>query len=433
LIGYGGAAFGGKTDGLLGIAGAIALSYPGSNVAIFRRTFTELGGAGGLIQRSQELWSGIGIYNQSAHRWDWPGGSKTFFCHCQYESDVFSYHGWQIDVVLGDEATEFTWYMIDYILSRNRATVSGLTPFAVLAANPGGVGHAWYKAMFIDPGASEQVREIVNPNGKRSKTWMLRAFADDNVIGMARDPGYKSRLRERETSLAEALLEGNWNVFSGQAFAQWNVEKHTEQLGLLPGTYIRWRAMDYGYVHPADMGWFARDPDNGRVFMYREENASGLTDRQQARRMKELTAPDELIRITYASPDMWARKNVADVVSTAADEFAAEGVVLTKADNDRVNGKRKLDRLLAPLADGKPGLIVDTDCQWFIRVMANLVRSRLNPEDVEKVEGDDPYDMVRYGLTNITPYLTPQQRRTPAEEQYFTRAPISRLGRRGRL
>ena len=33
--------------------------------------------------------------------------------------------------------------------------------------------------------------------------------------------------------------------------------------------------------------------------------------------------------------------------------------------------------------------------------MPHLVRSKLNPEDVEKVDGDDPYDGFRYGMTKI--------------------------------
>jgi len=33
--------------------------------------------------------------------------------------------------------------------------------------------------------------------------------------------------------------------------------------------------------------------------------------------------------------------------------------------------------------------------------MSTVVRDDRNPEDVKKVDGDDAYDMLRYGLTNM--------------------------------
>jgi hypothetical protein len=99
---------------------------------------------------------------------------------------------------------------------------------------------------------------------------------------------------------------------------------------------------------------------------------------------------------------MWRAQRADKVVTTAPESFAKSGIILTKADNDRVNGKRKLNQLLAPMADGLPGLQVFEQCTDLIKCMPTLVRSKLNPEDVEKVDGDDPYDAARYGLTNMT-------------------------------
>ena len=116
--------------------------------------------------------------------------------------------------------------------------------------------------------------------------------------------------------------------------------------------------------------------------------------------IKDMTLPGERIAFTFASPDMWNRKNANDLVTTAADEYAREGVPLTRADNDRLSGKRKIDRLLADLPDGMPGIMVCESCKELIKLFPNLVRDRTNPEDVLKMDGDDPYDAMRYGLTN---------------------------------
>jgi len=182
----------------------------------------------------------------------------------------------------------------------------------------------------------------------------------------------------------------------------------------LPSWYPRWMALDYGFTHPMSVHWFAMDPDNGRIFVYREVVQAGLTDRKQAKLIKGVELPDEKIGVRYASPDMWGQKNVDDKITTSADEFKAEAVLLTKADNDRLNGKRKIHRALANLPDGDPGLIVLDNCPILIKTMPSLVRSKTNPEDVEKKDGDDPYDSLRYGFTRMPAgEVEPQSMPTP--------------------
>ncbi len=55
IVGYGGAAGGGKTDALLAAGLAVALRHQGAQVGFFRRQLSELSGAGGAIARSHEL------------------------------------------------------------------------------------------------------------------------------------------------------------------------------------------------------------------------------------------------------------------------------------------------------------------------------------------------------------------------------------------
>jgi hypothetical protein len=164
-IGYGGAAFGGKTEGLLGIGLVACLMVPGVKVGYFRRKFTELEGSDGPIERSQELYTKAGgRYNQSKHLWrfgdgdddaddaveDGGKGAALRFCHCQHEGDVYSYQSWAFDILMFDEATQFTWFIVDYLITRNRISKFSKIPhpFRVMTANPGGVGHNWYRQIF---------------------------------------------------------------------------------------------------------------------------------------------------------------------------------------------------------------------------------------------------------------------------------------------
>lgn len=162
LIGYGGAAGGGKSEGMLGVALIALMKVPGIRVGYFRRTFKELEGSDGPIERTMALYPAIGgKYNKMQHVWrfgeseggdDWNEGEAAAmrFCHCQYESDVHSYQSSAFDILLFDEATHFTWGQIRYLLTRNRVSKYSQIPrpFSIMSTNPGGVGHMWYKQIY---------------------------------------------------------------------------------------------------------------------------------------------------------------------------------------------------------------------------------------------------------------------------------------------
>ena len=156
-IGYGGAGFGGKTEGLLGLALVACMAIPGVKIGFFRRKFTELEGSDGAIERSHALYGRAGgHYNDQKHTWffgkdDEKGTAPALrFCHCQYELDAQDYQSAAFDILLIDEATNFSWYIIDHLIARNRPSKASKIPkvFRVMTANPGGIGHSWYMQIF---------------------------------------------------------------------------------------------------------------------------------------------------------------------------------------------------------------------------------------------------------------------------------------------
>lgn len=164
-IGYGGAAGGGKTEGMIGLALVALSQIPGIKIGYFRRTFKELEGSDGPIERSHVLFPKIGgKYNKQDHAWrfgeseskekgeDWNEGTAAAlrFCHCQHASDVHNYQSSAFDILLIDEATHFSWQIVSYLVTRNRKSRHSELPmpFAVMCTNPGGVGHMWYKKIF---------------------------------------------------------------------------------------------------------------------------------------------------------------------------------------------------------------------------------------------------------------------------------------------
>jgi hypothetical protein len=138
--------------------------------------------------------------------------------------------------------------------------------------------------------------------------------------------------------------------------------------------------------------------------MYNELKKTRLTDRTQARLVRDYTPPQDMITSTFADPAMWTTKNIASILSSSYDEYLAEGIYLTKADIQWLSGKRKIDRLLENLPDGKPGLQVFKTCKYFIETFPYLTLNEPGHGDIEDVnsDGDDhEYDALRYSLSSI--------------------------------
>jgi len=410
LLGYGGAAGGGKTDAFLALALIVCYAFPGAKVSFFRRKYTELEGPDGAIQRSQAIFASLpgASYNDQKHRWQFDNGSYIFFRHCQHEKNVHDYQSQQFNVLLIDEATHFTWLIVDYLITRNRCpNIHGLTPFTVMASNPGGIGHGWYSQLYDlqdhtggEEGPHERIKHRLSDNNKYEDIYFVPARLEDNQVLMLNDPDYERKLSNREGDLAAALRWGDWRTFAGQVFKSFSRSTHVVEPFELPKSWPRWRAVDWGKAKPFCCLWFAKDLDIGRIYVYRELYKTDLTDQQQARMIAEMTMPDETVLYTMADPSMWEEKSYDGQVFTTANQYAKNQVPLVKANNDRLGGKRKVDRVLSMLPDGKPGLIIYSTCTNLLRTLPVLPYDPIMVEDVDSEAEDHAYDALRYGLTN---------------------------------
>ena len=262
-------------------------------------------------------------------------------------------------------------------------------PRFMATANPGGKGHVWVKGLWLDKKFPVEMEALAH------EFEFVPAFPKDNPY---LDQTYWEDLNSLPEKLRKAWVDGDWSVFTGQAFPEFG-QIHVVKPFDIPNDWIKIRGVDSGYTQPFACIWLARDPDSGRYYLYRELKKEKLTDRQQARWLKEMTPSHEVVNISYADPSMWATKNVRDVVTSSADEYASEQVYLSRGDNNRLNGKRKIDRLLSKLPDGRPGLQVFENCTQTIESMSYLILDEKNVEDVDTEQDDHLYDALRYALT----------------------------------
>lgn len=127
VIGYGGAAGGGKTDLGLGFAGT-----KHRRSIIFRRVYPLLEG---IESRGKELF-GTKTYNGSLHRWVLPTGTTIQLAAMQYEDDKQNYQGRPFDLYVFDETTEFTESQVRFVMGWNRSTYPDQKCRVLMPFNP---------------------------------------------------------------------------------------------------------------------------------------------------------------------------------------------------------------------------------------------------------------------------------------------------------
>ena len=184
---FGGAAGGGKSYGQIVDALLFALKYPGSKQLVLRRTFAELDKS--LIRTALSLYPReIYSFNSSTHTGRFKNGSIIDFGYCAAENDVYQYQSAEYDVIRFDELTHFTESQYIYLISRVRGTNS--YPKQIKSStNPGGIGHSWVKARFVDPSEPGKSFEA---SANMTRIFIPSLLSDNDFLNK-KDSSYRQR------------------------------------------------------------------------------------------------------------------------------------------------------------------------------------------------------------------------------------------------
>lgn len=410
---YGGAAGGGKSDSLL--FGALRqIHHPSYRALILRRTFPELRE---LMDRALEHFGAVGgVWNASEKRWRFPSGATVEFGYCQTYADVQQYQGQSFQFIgfdeLGQVAEERIW---TYLMSRNRPGDAGLTMHMRATANPGGAGHHWIKARFIDvclPNGTMTAVPMIGTPRTTSRAY-FRALLADNPVLMANDPGYADRLRHLPELEYRWLAEGDWSAGGGLAFPELaQKDRYFIQPLAIPSYWTLWGGFDWGYQHPFSFGLYAAD-DSGNVYCVDSTSGRHMQPPEIAERWRNLLVAHrcETRKVpVHAGHDCWADiKARGENVPTLTEQFYREGFLLHKASISRIAGVQNLRRYFS-LNNGIPRVrFFDTPGN---RAMFECIATRIaDPDELEDVlkqdadesgnGGDDRYDQCVHGDTLV--------------------------------
>jgi len=410
---FGGAAGGGKSYGQIVDALIFALKYPASKQLILRRTFAELEKS--LIRTALALYPrDLFSFNASTHTGKFPNRSVIDFGYCASELDVYQYQSAEYDVVRFDELTHFSENQYVYLLSRVRGA-NGYPKQVKSSTNPGGIGHTWVKARFVDRAAAGVPFD--GDNGLRRI--FLPALLDDNRFLSEGDPDYRRRLLALPDRERKALLHGDWNIFDGQYFDEFSARLHVTEPFEIPKSWRKFRTVDYGLDRLACL-WIALSPD-GVSYVYREYCESGLPISAAADAMLRMTPDSEDIYATLAPPDLWHRTQESG--KSKATLFSEYGVNFTKTSNDRETGWLAIKELLRERKQSFTsddefhntgvGLKIFKTCTELIRCLPALAIDKLKPSDCM----NEPHDITHapdalrgYAIFNKRPASIPSQK-----------------------
>lgn len=313
--------------------------------------------------------------------------------------DPSKYLSSEFAIVAIEEFTENTLDVFDKLRGRMRWTGIEETKF-IAATNPGGIGHAFVKKLWIDRDFPEELLPLAK------EFVYVKALPSDNPY-LAKS--YLATLDSMPEKLRKAYRDGNWDVFEGQYFSEWDREQHVVKPFTIPLTWFRFRSIDVsGRSGITSCHWYALDP-NGRVFVYREYYATDRDYDEHAKQIYRLSCDrdgaEEDYRYTVIDTAAFAKAGYSE---TAAEVFERHGVTgLIASAKERIVGWNAVHTYLRWDLSTAPKLQVFDTCVNLIRTIPLLIHDELHPEDVDSRGEDHAADELRYFLRTLRESKSP--------------------------
>lgn len=374
--------------------------------------------------------------------------------HLHDKTSYIKYQGQQFSRIAIEELTQIPSELLyKQIMSSCRSVYKEMNPQMILTANPGGVGMGWVKRRFVEPVDKnmDEYTETELDNGdtliesdrvkwwqkqyfwtdnkgvkrvtvwneiydKQEETWrcFVPATIDTNPILTENDPQYVKMLEGLKTTdeaLYNAWRHGDWSVFTGQVFTEFDRQKHvinnfadigttTEEFEKSPKII----SMDWGYSD--DTAIYFTALIDGRPVTYKEMVGNQKLASEWGKEIREyIEASEQRIDYFIYPSDMEDRKNGK---SSPIDDIMEE---LEKLPPSKQPSMQKISREAGSRAirqhathkylKADPCAKIFKSCVNLTRVLPELVYDETRKEEID-VDTDheltNPYDGWSYGL-----------------------------------
>lgn len=427
---FGGARGGGKTDGVLGDFLEHADTYHENAIGLMiRRQRTELVET---IERSKQIYTPLGWkFHEQEKMWRAPDGARLRFAYLENDADAEAYQGHSYTRLYVEEIGNFP---SDKPIMKLMATLrsgAGVPTGFRATGNPGGPGHQWVRARYIDP-APFGYSVIKDEVSGLERVYIPSRVGDNRYLG----DDYVSKLKASGSKeLVRAWLDGDWTIIEGAFFDCWDTKRHVVTPFEVPRDWLRFRSGDWGSAKPFSFGWWAVVGDKfktpqgvwlPRGCMVRYREWYGMTPGKPNVGLKMTAEQVGAGLWTKEANDPKLTYGVLDPAAFSEDGGPSINERITKgsggkiyfrpADNKRVPGRGAMggwDQMRARLVgdgDGLPMIAVFSTCVDSIRTIPALQHDPNKPEDLDSDMEDHAADEWRYGCMS-RPWIVEQANR----------------------
>lgn len=445
---FGGARGGGKTYALLGDWLAHQAEHGKYARGIFfRKTYPELDE---VQDHASKIYPVLGaVFISGKRTWLFPNGATLKMRYLERDKHADRYQGHAYTWMAFDELTNWASPKpIDKLRACLRSGEAPIPKAFRCSGNPGGIGHNWVKARYIDPAAPYKPHY-----DKEAETWrvFIPSKLDDNPALLKNDPDYWKRVKAAtggDKELEKAWRWGIWDIVAGGMFDDlWRRGIHVLKPFPIPPSWRIDRSFDWGSSAPFSVGWWAESdgteatladgstrnyprgtlfriaewygwngkPNEGIKFSPNEivgggklpdgTEVPGIVQREHAAGWKVQPGPaDSSIYDTDRGRSIGDEMaaSVVKIENEDGSETVVRGVRWITADKkpgSRKNGWDRMRMLLKNAIDHpkeKPGLYVFDHCIQFIRTIPVLPRDETKRDDVDTKAEDHIADEARY-------------------------------------
>lgn len=337
----------GKTRVALEKLDSLAWKYPGVQVAMVRKQYSDMPGS--CIQTFERKVLGAwdneqGKFNQDLtpvtkyggekpQFYDYPTGSRIWVGGLDNPGKTLSS---ERDFVYINQAEELD--LADWEILTTRAT--------------GRAGNAPYTQVFGDANPSV-CSHWMYERERDGKLTLIQSNHEDNPTLFDPDTGKITRQGETTLSILDGLTgvrfirlrQGKCANVEGMIYEDWDKDTHLIDPFPIPADWQRYRVIDFGVAHPFVCSWFAVDGD-GRMYLYRQIYMTGRTVGQHAAQILELSK-GENTQTTICDHD-------------AGDRLTLEysGIPNIPAKKEVLMGIDKVQARLRKQVDGRPRLFI---------------------------------------------------------------------------
>lgn len=287
---------------------------------------------------------------------------------------------------------------------RNRLRYPGVEDVKFMgASNPGGVGHGWVKKFFID-------KDTTDP--EQDRFFYVHANVYDNKYI---DPNYVKQLEALPEQQRKAYLEGSWDIFAGQYFPEFSIDKHVVD-SFIPkkdNFYYFTGGMDWGRENPFSLHitGIQKAEHKGtifyRAFTFLELYGTNKNPKDWGDDIKKMLEFYDMtldnIKDIQCDNQIFNKglDNGKSIHLQFCDSDDRYRSLLKPAPKDRVAGWTNMRNWLSLAPDGEPYWVITRNCKNLIRTLPQAIHDEIKNEDIDDKGETHALDDQRYQFSAI--------------------------------